>query len=211
MSQSAYNQSTTSTEAQILSAAEREFVAKGFAGARTAAIAEAAGVTHAMLHYYFRSKEKLFERILAEKISLLMEIIGHSNVGDDMSLESMIRNIIERHLDFLAANPDLPRLLIGEIYANPGHAAVFMDGLKTYAPDFIALLQAKIDTEAAQGLCRRVDARMLILDIASLNVFPFMAAPVVNVALGGCMKEVPGFIDERKKNNFDTIMRKLKP
>ena len=56
-------------EQEILEAAEREFIAKGFAGARTTSIAEAAGVTHAMLHYYFRTKEQLFERILDEKMA----------------------------------------------------------------------------------------------------------------------------------------------
>ena len=53
-------------ENDILRAAEREFLAKGFSGARTVSIAQAAGVTHAMLHYYFRTKEQLFERILDE-------------------------------------------------------------------------------------------------------------------------------------------------
>ena len=60
-------------EQEILEAAEREFIAKGFAGARTTSIAEAAGVTHAMLHYYFRTKEQLFERILDEKMRLMGE------------------------------------------------------------------------------------------------------------------------------------------
>lgn len=55
-------------EQAILEAAEQEFLNKGFAGARTTSIAEAAGVTHAMLHYYFRTKEQLFERILDEKM-----------------------------------------------------------------------------------------------------------------------------------------------
>lgn len=59
--------SRSHTENRILKAAEAEFLAKGYAGARTTAIAEAAGVTHAMLHYYFRTKDKLFERILNEK------------------------------------------------------------------------------------------------------------------------------------------------
>lgn len=54
-------------EQAILKAAEREFLTKGYAGARTTSIAEAAGVTHAMLHYYFRTKEHIFERILDEK------------------------------------------------------------------------------------------------------------------------------------------------
>ena len=62
-------------EQEILEAAEREFIAKGFAGARTTSIAEAAGVTHAMLHYYFRTKEQLFERILDEKMRLMGESV----------------------------------------------------------------------------------------------------------------------------------------
>ena len=62
-------------EQAILEAAEREFIAKGFAGARTTSIAEAAGVTHAMLHYYFRTKEQLFERILDEKMRLMGESV----------------------------------------------------------------------------------------------------------------------------------------
>ena len=63
-----------STEARILQAAEKEFFEKGYAGARTVSIAEAAGVTHAMLHYYFRTKDKLFEQIVAGKINMLGDI-----------------------------------------------------------------------------------------------------------------------------------------
>ena len=69
------------TETRILRAAEKEFFSKGYAGARTASIAEAAGVTHAMLHYYFRTKDKLFERIVSEKINILADIIL-SAIGD---------------------------------------------------------------------------------------------------------------------------------
>ena len=63
------------TETRILEAAEKEFFEKGYAGARTTSIAEAAGVTHAMLHYYFRTKDNLFERIVSEKINMLGDII----------------------------------------------------------------------------------------------------------------------------------------
>ena len=62
-------------EQAILKAAEREFLTKGYAGARTTSIAEAAGVTHAMLHYYFRTKEHIFERILDEKMRLMSESV----------------------------------------------------------------------------------------------------------------------------------------
>ena len=67
---------TTKTKEQaILAAAEQEFLAKGFDGARTTSIAAAAGVTHAMLHYYFRTKENIFERILDEKLRLMGESV----------------------------------------------------------------------------------------------------------------------------------------
>ena len=66
---------TQNKEQAILEAAEREFLAKGFDGARTISIARAAGVTHAMLHYYFRTKENIFERILDEKMRLMGELV----------------------------------------------------------------------------------------------------------------------------------------
>ncbi|MBD5367028.1 MAG: TetR/AcrR family transcriptional regulator [Bacteroides sp.] len=199
------------TEALILQAAEREFMSKGFIGARTTSIAQAAGVTHAMFHYYFRTKEKLFDKIIAEKISLLKEAVMGPIGEMDSSLDEILRNIINNHMEFIAANPDLPRFLTGEIFCNPERMAVFIDNIYKLAPLFIAALQNKIDSEAAKGLCRRVDAKMLMLDIISLNVFAYMAAPAVNAALDDCMVDAESFKEMRKRDNYDTIMRKLRP
>lgn len=199
------------TEARILQAAEHEFLTKGYAGARTTSIAEAAGVTHAMFHYYFRTKDKLFERIMGEKIALLKEAVFKSVEDMSLSLGDIIRNIIVRHLDFVAANPDLPRFLVGEIFGNPDRSALFLERLHTYAPPMMAWLQEKIDQEAALGLCRKVDAGMLMLDIVSLNVFSYMAAAAVNAALGNCMADPEAFLARRKQENYDTIMCKLRP
>ena len=79
-----FNQSQD-TESRILQAAEKEFFEKGLAGARTASIAEAAGVTHAMLHYYFRTKDKLFERIVTEKMNMLEKMVL-SAIGDNIAI-----------------------------------------------------------------------------------------------------------------------------
>lgn len=199
------------TEALILRAAEQEFLSKGFIGARTTSIAEAAGVTHAMFHYYFRTKEKLFDRIISEKITLLKEaVIG--SIGDmSGSLNEILRNVINNHLEFIAANPNLPRFLIGEIFSNPERAATFLDSLHKIATTFLPVLQDKIDSEASKGLCRRVDAGELMLDIVSLNVFAYMATPAVNAALCDCMADAESFLELRKRENYDTIMRKLRP
>lgn len=211
MTKSKDNQTISDTETLIMKAAEREFMTKGFAGARTTSIAEAAGVTHAMFHYYFRTKEKLFDRIITEKNNLLREALV-SSVGDEnMTLDEMIRNVIEKHLEFLAANPDLPRFLVGEIFSNPERSSIFLDKLRAYAPAIIKFIQLKIDNEASTGLCRKVDAKMLLLDIVSLNIFAYMASPAVNAALGDCTVDSEKFLELRKKENYETIMSKLKP
>ncbi|MDE5794688.1 MAG: TetR/AcrR family transcriptional regulator [Muribaculaceae bacterium] len=209
------NNSTTDntfqdTEQAILMAAEKEFLSKGFAGARTTSIAEAAGVTHAMLHYYFRTKAKLFDRVLSEKIRLLKEALFSSFDYANASLEEIIKTIVERHLDFIAANPELPRFIIEEIYNDQERSSIFIEQLSKYAPLMIGAIQAKIDEAAAEGKCRKLDARMLMLDIASLNIFSFMAAPVVKAALGDLSADPKAFLAMRKKENYDTIMRKIK-
>ena len=80
-----------------------------------------------------------------------------------------------------------------------------------FAPRMIAELQRQIDEAAANGNFRKVDARMLIIDIASLNIFSYMASPLINAILDNCMEDSERFLAQRKKENFDTIMRKLKP
>ncbi|MDE6126421.1 MAG: TetR/AcrR family transcriptional regulator [Muribaculaceae bacterium] len=201
----------SSREDAILAAAEREFLCKGYAGARTVAIAEAAGVTHAMLHYYFRSKDKLFEQILNRKIGLLRDLLLESIGDTTLPLFDKIRLAICSHLDFVAANPDLPRFLVGEVFGQPERMRVMIDALKLHAPLIIGSLQQQIDEYAARRECRRVDARMLLLDIVSLNVFSFMAAPVIDPVLGDLAYDKAVFLSRRKQENIDTIMRKLKP
>lgn len=199
-----------STETRILQAAEKEFFEKGYAGARTASIAEAAGVTHAMLHYYFRTKDKLFEQIVAGKINMLGDIIL-SAIGDgNLPLEERIRQGVERHFDFIAANRDLPRFIVNEVLSRPNHIEIMKRNALHVVNNLLSSLQGEIDEYASRGLCRKVDARMLLIDIVSLNVFPFMAAPIVYSAIGDSYSNYDEFLAMRKKENVETILNKLK-
>lgn len=200
-----------STETRILEAAVQEFMAKGYAGARTTAIAEAAGVTHAMLHYYFRTKDKLFHRIIESKISTLRDIMLASLGDPTIPLFDKIKSAIETHQDFISANPELPRFMINEVLSRPDRMPKVIEQLKHHTPVVVESLQRQIDEYADRGLCRRVDAGMLMLDIVSLNIFPFLAKPMVNALLGGMMEDPQAFVEARKKENLETIMRKLKP
>lgn len=199
-----------STEERILAAAEREFLAKGYDGARTTAIAEGAGVTHAMLHYYFRTKDKLFDRIIESKIGTLRDIMLASLGDPAVPLFDKLKNAIESHFDFIAANPDLPRFMINEVMGRPERVPAVIGQLKRHTPLVVESLQRQIDDYASRGLCRRLDAGMLMLDIVSLNIFPFTAAPMVNALLGGMMEDMHAFTEARKRENVETIMRKLR-
>lgn len=198
------------TESRILQAAEREFFEKGYAGARTASIAEAAGVTHAMLHYYFRTKDKLFERIVSEKISILGNIIISAIGDEDLTLEDRIRQGIERHFDFIAANRDLPKFIVNEVLTRPDTIDMMKRNAQNIVNNLLNSLQHEIDAYAAKGLCRQVNARMLLIDIVSLNVFPFMAAPIVLGAIGDSYNSYDEFLALRKTENVETILNKLK-
>ena len=108
------------TEELILRAAEAEFLQKGYAGARTTAIAEAAGVTHAMLHYYFRTKEQLFEKIMHEKNGPgARHHAGLDGRHQQTTLQQGARDTVAEHIDFIAANPDLPRFMVNEGVLQP--------------------------------------------------------------------------------------------
>ena len=206
----AWPRETLTTEQRILDAAEKEFLEKGFAGARTSSIAEAAGVTHALLHYYFRTKTKLFEKIINDKMSFLGELMLSSFEYSDKPLLEKIKVAIERHLDFISVNPKLPLFFIREVYTDPERIKIFTDALNAHARKTIRDLQRQIDEAAARGECRRVRADMLMLDIVSLNVFSFISQPILDVVLPDVVRDREHFLERRKHENFDTIMRKLK-
>ena len=198
------------TETRILQAAEKEFLEKGYAGARTVSIAEAAGVTHAMLHYYYRTKDNLFEKIVSDKMHMLGNIILSAIGDEDLPLEERVRQGVERHFDFLFANRDLPRFIINELYAQPGHSGVLKTSVREMVNHVLNNLQRQIDENAAGGKCLQIDARMLLMDIVSLNVFPFVAAPIISGAMVDFQENYDDFLVARKRENVETILRKLK-
>lgn len=198
------------TETRILQAAEKEFFEKGYIGARTTSIAEAAGVTHTMLHYYFRTKDKLFEQIVSKKINMLGDIILSAIGDNNLPLEDRIRQGVERHFDFISANRDLPRFIVNEVFSHPERIEILKTSIQNIVNDLLNNLQQEIDEYAAKGLCQQADARMLLIDIVSLNVFPFMAVPIVKEAIGYSYKSYDEFLTLRKKENAETVLRKLK-
>ena len=200
----------TDTESRILQAAEEEFLLKGLEGARTTAIAERAGVTHAMLHYYFRTKNMLFERIIEEKMRNAGNIMQAVFVLGDMPLMERVKRGVEQHFDFIAANPNLPRFVIQEIYSHPERHEIMRSQGLTITKDWLCDLQRHIDESAATKATEWIDARMLLLDIVSLNLFAFIGYPFVSLMFDGLVTDKKVFFEKRKAENVELIMRRLK-
>ena len=200
----------TDTESRILQAAEEEFLLKGLEGARTTAIAERAGVTHAMLHYYFRTKNMLFERIIEEKMRNAGNIMQAVFVLGDMPLMERVKRGVEQHFDFIAANPNLPRFVIQEIYSHPERHEIMRSQVLTITKDWLCDLQSELDDSAATKATEWIDARMLLLDIVSLNLFAFIGYPFVSLMFDGLVTDKKVFFEKRKAENVELIMRRLK-
>ena len=197
------------TERLILDAAMKEFSTKGYDGARTSSIAAEAGVTHAMLHYYFRSKEKLFERIFKNKIKDIMEIVLNPILRSHGSLKERLRRGIESHFNLLMANETLPIFFVTTLNSRPSLYKDLIGELFTTSDMRIKALQGEFDKAFENGEIKQVNAIMLLADIAALNVFPFVATPVIMAMTGYSPERKTEFLEARRKENVETILKRI--
>lgn len=193
---------------QILDAAEYEFLTNGYEATKTTQIAERAGVTHTMLHYYFQTKENLFNKIFEDKIETLKAPIDALAQNKDIDLRDRIREIIELHFDFLKTHPDLPHFLINEMRSNPQLIKILREKVGDTLRGTFATIQTEIDEYVAKGIMKPISAFDLFLDIVSLNVFTFISLPIFRHIAYDEEKEQQ-LIENRKKEIIQTINHRI--
>ena len=198
-----------SKEQQILEAAEREFLEKGYDGARTTSIAKAAGVTHAMLHYYFRTKELLFERFIDKKMSEVVPLLMHLFGNSDLPLVERIEETISVHFDFIATNPDLPRFLINEILPYKERCDLLYSKVANFLYHFNNL-QREVNEAAARGEVEQFNVLLLFQSILSLNIFPSLMANMIENLMSNNEQSMKEIFAQRKAENIELIMRRIK-
>ena len=196
-------------EQLILEAAESEFAAKGYDGARTTSIAKAAGVTHAMLHYYFRTKELLFERIIDKKISEITPLLTYLFGNEKLPLTERIREAISVHFDFITANPKLPKFLINEIMQKKERCEMVKSRIEGIFHLFDKL-QKEVDTAAERGEIEQFSVIHLFQSILSLNIFTIEMASFAKNVIPEDSPTTKEFLIARKEENIETIMRRIK-
>jgi len=183
----------STTEEKIKEAARVVFTRKGYAAARTRDIAEEAGINLALLNYYFRSKEKLFDIIMMENIQRF--IVGAKEIlaDEDTGLKEKTEKIASRYIDMLILNPDLPLFILSELRANPDQLVDKM-GVKNLIAKSSYFQQLK---DAAK--VQKVNPLHYFMNTLALIVFPFVASPMImNI---GNLKQADfiALMQERKK------------
>lgn len=195
------------TEEKILEAARNVFIRKGLEGARMQEIADEAGINKALLHYYFRSKDKLFDRIFLEVFKTITVGIGNF-LSEDIPFFEKIKKFIDLYIDVLVENPYLPVFFLSEIQNNPERLQnlVEKDVFKSMSGLIAQMMQ-----ETAQGKIRPIQPAHLILNMMGMLVIPFAVKPMMAPILKRQMDiDFDTLLEQRKEVVYNFIYNALK-
>jgi AcrR family transcriptional regulator len=180
----------STTEEKIMEAARKVFTQKGYSGTRTRDIAEEANINLALLNYYFRSKEKLFEMIMIEKVQKLFGIIAPVLTDQDSTLEKKIELITVNYINMLMSNPDLPIFVLSEFRNGPERFVSFIkQGSLMTQSTFVKQLEKQVPG---------TNPIHFLMNIIGMIVFPFVGKPVFMAGGGLSNEEFNAIIEERK-------------
>lgn len=198
------------TEERILEAAEKLFLEKGFALTSTTEIAKVVGVNQAMVHYYFRKKENLFEAIFEKKLKLLISTF-FSISKEDIPFEEKLKRRIELHFDMLKENRSIPFLIINEFCTNPDRLKSLKEKVKEFPIALLKQMEKEIKVEVSEGRIRPTKSEDLLVSVISLNAMLFLALPIFKQAVEMTDEELEKFLEHRKQENVRIILNSLKP
>lgn len=190
------------TEEKIIAAARKIFMQKGFSATRTRDIAVEAGINLALLNYYFRSKQNLFQIIIEEKFDVLFGMIGPILSNGDISLEDKIETLVTNYTNLLLENEDLPFFVLNEIKTNE----FILEKVKQNAR---MLAQPVIENQLKErGFT--ISTLNFIMNIVSMIMFPFLSKPLF--VSSGLVKEeaFAEFVINRKQHIPTWVMNTLK-
>lgn len=200
----------SNTEQAILEAAEKLFLEKGFALTSTTEIARVAGCNQALVHYYFRTKDNLFNSVFEKKVRLFATgLLQVHQPG--ISFEQKLKQMIEAHFDMLRANPGLPFLVFNELLTNPERLKKLKGNMLDLPKLVFFPLKAELETEIAKGNIRQMTIYDLIISVVSLNVMLFIASPILKILAELSDGEILKLVENRKQENVIIILKSIKP
>jgi TetR/AcrR family transcriptional regulator len=194
------------TEEKIFEAATAVFEEEGLSGARMQNIADRAGINKALLHYYFRTKDHLFEAVftkLAQKMFMKFTPIFENN----LSLEDKIRFFFREHITFMQQNPKLPGFIINEINHNPQRIKKLLRNV-----DFKKLWTTIIEQHSEELYKYNITEENLpqiMTTIVSISVFPFAAKGIIEVVFDNFGLDFDKYAEERKTFAAEFVIKAI--
>jgi AcrR family transcriptional regulator len=191
------------------------FVRRGTAGARMQEIAAEAGANQALLHYYFRSKDRLaqaaFERAASQFMPAVIQVLA-----SDLEIDAKVTRIIELELDHLAAAPYVPGYILSELTHHPERARQLIAAVTGQAPEdlrplVVATLRKQIDQRVKRGTMRAIAPEQFIVNLMALCIFPFAARPMLAALLGMDQAAFEQFIARRRQELPAFFLGALRP
>jgi TetR/AcrR family transcriptional regulator len=195
------------TEERIFEAATEVFIEKGLDGSRIQDIADRAGMNKSLLHYYYRSKDRLFNSVF-EMIAMKMLKKFAPVFEENLTLEEKIRFFFREHISFLQKNPRLPAFLLNEINRHPERLRMFMDNINIER--LWDMLHSQHREELDQYNITRANIPQIMTTLASLSVFPFAARKLLEELFRQDGLNFDDYIEERKTFAADFMISALK-
>ncbi len=193
------------TEIKIKEAAKIVFIRKGMVGARMQEIADEAGINKALLHYYYRNKDKLFQTVFEEVLDgfapRILEILG-----SDEPLSEKVKQFVNHYIDAITANPLLPVFVFNEMRNHPQQ---LIKKVGFDRSDSIKILDRQLKQEANKGNILLISAPQFMANLISMTVFPFLAQPMIMGIFGMKQNDFDKFIKQRKTLIPHFIMRAI--
>lgn len=195
-----------STEENILNVAREVFMQNGYDGTSMQMIASVAGINKSLLHYYYRSKERLFEKIFSKAFSQFIPHLGVIFMSD-MTLEEKIYAFTERYIDVFIENPLIPIFVMQELSKNPQHLADLVRDAGIN-PD---IMKQKIIQSLEKENIALEDPRHFMVNLIGLCVFPFAARPLIQrMMFNNDEVAYNNFLVERKKEVPQLILNAIR-
>jgi AcrR family transcriptional regulator len=169
------------TEEKIKAAARAVFHRKGYAAARSRDIAEEAGINLALLNYYFRSKERLFSIVMLETFQSFFASVVLTLNDPETTLEEKVEKLVERYIDMLLEEPEVPLFLATELRRDPD-AVIGKVQAARLIPE--SNLVRQYEEAVREGRIRDVPFIQFMINLMGLIIFPFFVSPMLK-AVGG--------------------------
>jgi len=196
------------TEEKIIRAASKVFEEEGYAGARMQQIADSAEINKGLLHYYFKSKDKLFDTIFSAAFDKMMSKVGKIFQAE-LPIEEKIEMFVSQYLDVLAKNSYVPTFVLSELNKRPEN--IVNKILNHPNKPKVNLFVQQIQTAADEGKIRNIKPEHLIINMVSMCIFPYVGKPMIQILLEKNKTEYKTLLKERKAEVTQFILHAIKP